>query len=196
MKIIEGDLIQKAFNHEFDVIVHGCNCFCVMSAGIAAQMSLHFGCNTFELERFKYRQDYHKLGQYEAQWLTVEGEGLCVVNAYTQFYPGKDLSYAALELCLWKLNKEFKGLRVGLPLIGGGIAGGNVGVIANIMLKTLTDVDATLVLYHKNSDNDRIKSIFSKAKAGLQESQSVTSKEQDIQTFSEGTQGQRSRFGL
>ena len=38
MKIITGDLISLALAGEFDVIVHGCNCFCVMGAGIAKQM--------------------------------------------------------------------------------------------------------------------------------------------------------------
>ena len=35
MKLIKGDLIQLAKNGEFDVIIHGCNCFCTMGAGIA-----------------------------------------------------------------------------------------------------------------------------------------------------------------
>ena len=35
MKIIKGDLIKLALQGEFDVIVHGCNCFCTMGAGIA-----------------------------------------------------------------------------------------------------------------------------------------------------------------
>ena len=35
MKVIEGDLIQLALTGEFDVIIHGCNCFCAMVAGIA-----------------------------------------------------------------------------------------------------------------------------------------------------------------
>ncbi|RYF46165.1 MAG: phosphatase, partial [Cytophagaceae bacterium] len=35
MQIEQGDLVQKAKVGEFDVIVHGCNCFCQMGAGIA-----------------------------------------------------------------------------------------------------------------------------------------------------------------
>ena len=35
MQTEKGDLIQKARAGEFDVIVHGCNCFCTMGAGIA-----------------------------------------------------------------------------------------------------------------------------------------------------------------
>ena len=35
MKTIHGNLIHVAQNCEFDLIVHGCNCFCAMGEGIA-----------------------------------------------------------------------------------------------------------------------------------------------------------------
>lgn len=41
-KEIKGDLIKLALEGEFDVIAHGCNCFCTMGAGIAVAMK-----NTF-----------------------------------------------------------------------------------------------------------------------------------------------------
>jgi O-acetyl-ADP-ribose deacetylase (regulator of RNase III) len=47
---IEGDLIKLATQGTFDVITHGCNCFCTMGAGIAPQMALVFECNFFEKE--------------------------------------------------------------------------------------------------------------------------------------------------
>ena len=42
MKTIKGDLIKLAQDGEFDVIVHGCNCMCTMSAGIAKQIKIIF----------------------------------------------------------------------------------------------------------------------------------------------------------
>ena len=33
MKTIQGNLIHSAQAGEFDLIVHGCNCFCTMGAG-------------------------------------------------------------------------------------------------------------------------------------------------------------------
>jgi len=33
MKAIKHNLIHLAHNGEFDLIVHGCNCFCTMGAG-------------------------------------------------------------------------------------------------------------------------------------------------------------------
>ena len=35
MNIVKGDLIKSAKEGQFDVIIHGCNCFNTMGAGIA-----------------------------------------------------------------------------------------------------------------------------------------------------------------
>lgn len=35
MKSIEGDLLKLANQEFFDVIIHGCNCYCAMGSGIA-----------------------------------------------------------------------------------------------------------------------------------------------------------------
>jgi O-acetyl-ADP-ribose deacetylase (regulator of RNase III) len=45
-----GDLIELALQGKFDVIGHGCNCFCTMGAGIAPQMAKNFNCNEFQME--------------------------------------------------------------------------------------------------------------------------------------------------
>ena len=42
MKTIQGNLIHLAQNGEFDLIVHGCNCFCTMGAGIAKGIKAAF----------------------------------------------------------------------------------------------------------------------------------------------------------
>lgn len=47
---IKGDLITLAKEGKFDVIAHGCNCFCNMGAGIAVPMAKNFGCDSFPLE--------------------------------------------------------------------------------------------------------------------------------------------------
>jgi len=84
---IKGDLIELTKLGEFDVIAHGCNCFCTMGAGIAPQMAENFGCDEFEMEllyethfdedgeAYKAKTQNHgninKLGQidYEHQYL-------------------------------------------------------------------------------------------------------------------------------
>lgn len=48
---IYGDLIIEAKKGAFDVIAHGCNCFCNMGAGIAVAMKKEFGADKFPLEQ-------------------------------------------------------------------------------------------------------------------------------------------------
>ena len=122
MKIIEGDLIKLAYKKEFDVIAHGCNCFCVMGAGIAYQMASAFGCNDYPMEDLNYRGAINKLGTIDYRY--IPSLNLTVVNAYTQYLPGRELNYQALQLCLLKINHDFPNKIIGLPQIGCGIAGG------------------------------------------------------------------------
>lgn len=58
---VDGDLIKLALSGKFDVIVHGCNCFCTMGAGIAPQMAEAFGCDEFDKELTSYT-DYDDYG--------------------------------------------------------------------------------------------------------------------------------------
>lgn len=71
MKVVQGDLIKMAYDFEFDVIGHGCNCFCVQKAGIAKQMVKHFGTDYkngfFTPEDEMYRGDINKLGTIYCQ---------------------------------------------------------------------------------------------------------------------------------
>ena len=42
MKTVTGDLIALAEAGQFDVIVHGCNCFHAMGAGVAAAIASRY----------------------------------------------------------------------------------------------------------------------------------------------------------
>ena len=42
MKTLQGDLIALAQAGAFDVIAHGCNCFCTMGRGIVGSIKVHF----------------------------------------------------------------------------------------------------------------------------------------------------------
>lgn len=57
-----GDLISLSKAGEFDVIVHGNNCFCNMTKGIAVPMAKEFGCDRFPLE-LKETTYYGDLGE-------------------------------------------------------------------------------------------------------------------------------------
>ena len=42
MKTIKGDLIKLAKEGNFDLIIHGCNCFCTMEAGFDKAIRAEF----------------------------------------------------------------------------------------------------------------------------------------------------------
>jgi len=151
-KEIKGDLIQLALQGEFDVIAHGCNCFCTQKSGIAKEMVKHFGTNNFKLETLNHSGNISKLGNLDYEYKQVAGNNLIVINAYTQYEYGTDkvnLDYEALTLCMRKINHRFKGLHIGLPQIGCGLAGGNEEKVLNIIKKELKDMNVTMVIYNK-----------------------------------------------
>jgi O-acetyl-ADP-ribose deacetylase (regulator of RNase III) len=61
---INGDLIKLALKGEFDVITHGCNCFCTMGSGIAPQMAEAFSCDEFDKEITQYVEYDNYCGEY------------------------------------------------------------------------------------------------------------------------------------
>lgn len=167
---IKGDLIKLALDGKFDVISHGCNCFCIMGAGIAPQMATAFGASLADNEAHRLMEKLCGEGyQIEllgniASWspytkygVTEVPENLIVVNSYTQYgfglnHPGGSkvpLDYAALTLCMKKINHMFKGKHIGLPQIGCGLAGGDWEKVKEIIKTELKDCKVTIVIYKK-----------------------------------------------
>jgi O-acetyl-ADP-ribose deacetylase (regulator of RNase III) len=158
---VKGDLIKLAKAGEFDVVAHGCNCFCVMGRGVAPQMATAFGCNRFRMEDKNTAGDINKLGQIDWEVLNIAvgnsefdimDHDLTVVNVYSQYTPNvalKPLDYEALTLGLRKINHIFKGKHIGLPQIGAGLAGGDWTRIKQIIQTELRDMDVTVVIYNK-----------------------------------------------
>ncbi len=171
---IEGDLIKLALAGQFDVIAHGCNCFCTMHAGIAVPMTKAFAVNKYPLEVYSHKGNIDKLGRidYGSFYTKMgeehrayavdktndlwESEGWVkhyAVNAYTQYNYGKNhadgddkpIDYSALRLCMKKINHVFKGKKVGLPRIGAGLAGGDWNIIQAIIQEELRNCDTTVV---------------------------------------------------
>ena len=148
MNVVEGDLIALALQGKFDVIVHGCNCFCSMQAGIAKSIQDAFpeaylaDCATASGERAK-------LGTFSSA-LVVRGDyQFTVVNAYTQFgYQGAgNADYEAIQQVFAAIAANFHGLRIGYPMIGAGLGGGNWAVIEAIIERALVGENHTLVRF-------------------------------------------------
>jgi O-acetyl-ADP-ribose deacetylase (regulator of RNase III) len=149
MKIVNGDLIKRAMAGEFDVIIHGCNCFCAMGAGIARSIKTEFP-EAFQADLATEKGDRSKLGGFSHATLMRKGHAITVINAYTQFrYSGKGVlaDYDAIRSVFKKLKSQFPGKRFGFPLIGAGLAGGEWHVISEIIDQELQGEDFTLVRY-------------------------------------------------
>lgn len=144
MNYISGDLLEQAKNNHFDVIIHGCNCFNTMGAGIAKAIKSEFP-EAFEVDQKTKKGDREKLGT-----ITVAQHGnLFIVNAYTQYEfsrTKKPFDYDAFHSCLRLIKGRFSGKRIGLPKIGAGLAGGDWVLIEKILKEELGNEDVTVVI--------------------------------------------------
>lgn len=149
MKTVEGDLIKLALMGKFDVIVHGCNCFNTMGAGIARSIKAHFP-EAFYADLATNKGSKEKLGTISSARIHGDEGHLDVVNAYTQFRyrgTGPKVDYAAVESCFSLVAKNYPNARIGYPAIGAGLAGGDWTKIAKIIDMSLEGLDHTLVIF-------------------------------------------------
>jgi len=147
MKIIQGDLLQLAADGHFDVIVHGCNCQCQMGKGIALSIKRRFPA-AYRADLTTEKASREKLGMYSQARVSENGHEFVVVNAYTQFHwrgAGVRADYEAIERAMMAIAREFHGKRIGYPLIGAGLAGGDWARISAIIDAALAGEDHTLV---------------------------------------------------
>lgn len=149
MRVIQGDLLKLALMGEFDVVVHGCNCQCAMGAGIAKSIKALFP-EAYEADCATRKGDQDKLGTISHAKIARNGADFTIVNAYTQFdWRGRKIKvdYDAIRSAMIEVKRKFAGHRIGYPLIGAGLAGGDWNVIAPIIDEALADENHTLVRY-------------------------------------------------
>ena len=122
LKYTKGDLVRDA-EEQFDVMGHGCNCFCTMGAGIALAVSRKYP-GALLADQATVSGDESKLGDY-SKW---SNDDITILNMYTQFDfrgRGNKADYVAIRNAMKKMRREFSGKKIGLPLIGAGLAGGS-----------------------------------------------------------------------
>ena len=131
MNYVTGNIITMGLNKEFDILVHGCNCFNTMGSGLANQIKKHFE-GAYTIDQSTSRGDRNKLGTY-----TYAVYNPIIVNAYTQYDYGTDgkdrFEYEAFSLILDKLKFQWSNKHFGFPLIGCGLAGGNESKIVTMI---------------------------------------------------------------
>lgn len=128
MKVIKGNLLDLAEQGEFDVIVHGCNCYNTMGSGIARQIRERFP-EAWMADQATLEGDVNKLGTISVA--KDPTDRFLIVNAYTQYGFNRSgesndvFEYTAFQLILEKMLKRIPNNRFGFPMIGMGLAGGN-----------------------------------------------------------------------
>ena len=156
MNTIKGNLITLSGDdvNQFNIIVHGCNCFNTMGAGIAPQIAEAYP-EAWEADQitrpgFKKKMGTITVGYHpRSYWGT-----LVVINGYTQYAGAGDgeraVDYDALRSVfqrVYHVALTVRNARIGYPMIGAGLAGGDWDIISDIIDEELQGLDHTLVEY-------------------------------------------------
>lgn len=148
MKLHYGNLLDMAKKGEFDVIIQGCNCLGAMGAGIAKYIKQDFP-EAFAADKRTKHADRNKLGTFSEATIERHGVKFVVINAYTQFEfngRGKDLfEYDFFPQLLQSIKAKYGDKKIGLPLIGCGLAGGDEPRILKMIEENFAGVDYKLV---------------------------------------------------
>lgn len=146
---VYGDLIDLAKKGRYTAIAHGCNCHNTMGSGIAPLIAKAFPIAK-TADNNTTAGDPDKLGTFSVGF--DKTFNLWVVNMYTQFNFGKglQLSYSALSEVFKKVNNYYRGedFKLGIPMIGAGLAGGHWDAISTIINLSTPDIDIELVVYN------------------------------------------------
>lgn len=128
---------------DIDILVHGCNCYHTMGAGIAKQIS---GCFPEALiEDKKTPIGPEKLGTISiAKVKRLCGVDGYIINAYTQdtyWDTQRMLSYEAVKNCMIQVREfaQAKNLSIAMPKIGCGLAGGDWEKVSGILEEVFED---------------------------------------------------------
>jgi len=148
IKYIKGDLVRDA-ERDYDVIGHGCNCYCTFGAGIALGVKNKWP-EAYAVDKATPFADSSKLGNY-SKWSNGD---ITILNMYTQWdYKGKNRAadYDAIRSCMKWMKQEFTGKKIGLPLIGAGLAAGDWTIIEQIIEEELDGEDVTVVVWERST---------------------------------------------
>tara|TARA_E500000178_G_scaffold355819_1_gene429961 strand:+ start:604 stop:1041 length:438 start_codon:yes stop_codon:yes gene_type:complete len=137
MEFEKGDLLDLFYHKKIDILVHGCNCFNTMGAGIAKKIKEIY-IDAYNADLLTVKGDKNKLGTYS---ISKINETQYIINAYTQYYyfGKRPLNYEALRNVFKLINKNFNNMIIGIPKIGAGLAKGDWNIIKNIIEEETTN---------------------------------------------------------
>lgn len=147
----KGDILQALEDGEIDAFAHGVNCRGGFGKGIAGQIK-----EKYPEVREQYLRHFEKgkikLGFTHPIKLREKRHGV-IFNCATQDRYGyggqKYCSYDAIEECLTKVKDTLvnTNLKLGLPKIGCGLAGGSWHIVKAIIEDVFQDSDVEVIVY-------------------------------------------------
>lgn len=136
-----GDLLDALDKREVDMAAHGVNCIGGFGSGIAGQIA-----KRYPIVKQRYLEHHFgpmwKLGHVQLVLLDNAVDGRIVANCATQHNIGLGCAdYDAISEAVSRLHAfvTAKNLKLGLPMIGAGLAGGDWTTIANIINSIFKD---------------------------------------------------------
>lgn len=143
LTVIHGDIIAAAKEGCIDYLIHGCNCFHTMGAGVAYSVAKEWP-HAYNADTETKCADGDKLGTYS--WAKVSAsktnnKNFYIINAYTQYgyKRGNDaeppffIEHLSGVFATILKSDKIKGKTIGMPFIGGGLGQGDKTLILLLM---------------------------------------------------------------
>ncbi len=128
---------ENLLDSDCDVIIHCCNCFNTMGAGIAKSIAEKYP-EAKAADQKTIKGDKGKLGNFSY----AESNGKLIINLYAQYNYGRDkryVNYEAMINALYKVKQfletkeDHKNLKIGTYKMGCRLAGGNWEIVKPIL---------------------------------------------------------------
>lgn len=149
LEIIVGDMFTETLGKDNIIICHGCNSQGVMGSGVAKIVR-----DLYPYAYLSYKQVERRHGLSLGQVIMsppLNGEGPTIANCITQEYYGRAngrvyIDYEAIVTAMMSIAKVAGNKHVHLPLIGGGLGGGDARRLTTIFQAAFHNTKATLWL--------------------------------------------------
>ena len=156
LNIIQKDLIKAFKENEINVLIQQCNVFHTQNAGLAKNIRQEYP-EILNVDLATPYGDKNKLGTFS--YITPERKNISqtgyIINLYGQYSYGKglqtdyDAQRKGFKSIVEFLNNRgpVDTIKIGLPLIGCGLAGGDWNVVQQIIQEELVDKGFNVSVY-------------------------------------------------
>lgn len=163
IRYMHADLIEYALESgEIDIIAHQTNCQGVFGSGFARAIAVNFPhVEAFDQNIVKALREVEKTPAGEtyvthAAKNPQTGHILYVANMYGQVSPGPNTDYVLLRSAIKQLREylvrskyPLHRVKIGLPMVGCGVGGGDWDVVSRMLSEEWYDLNFTVFIKDK-----------------------------------------------